>query len=341
MKVTGLLQEFIVQGEAKAFDSGHASTLVQLKDGTVVSAWFGGSAEKAPDVEIWVSRRVNGVWERPGVAASVRGVAQWNPVLFQKSDGTIVLFFKVGAEISSWETWYTESCDGGVTFSPARKLMEKNAASGRGPVKNKPIRLTNGTVLAPASLEGALWDVFVDISDDDCATWKKSGPVPIKRASYGSIHRPYDRHALYGKGGIQPTLWEDEKGEVHMLFRTDASRIFRSDSTDGGHTWSLAYDTGLPNNNSGIDLVRLANSDIVLVYNPRENLPNYYKGPRTPLSVAVSKDNGETFTRLLDLETEAGNFSYPAVITNEKNEILITYTWNRETIRFAKLTYED
>ncbi len=125
-----------------------------------------------------------------------------------------------------------------------------------------------------------------------------------------------------------------------MFLRSTSSRIFRSDSKDGGKTWCMAYDTGLPNNNSGIDLVRMASGDIVLVYNPRENLPNFRKGPRTPLSVAVSKDNGETFTHLLDLETEAGNFSYPAIITNEKNEVLITYTWNRETIAFAQFMYE-
>lgn len=342
MRVKNLIQEFIIN-EDRPFDSGHASTLVQLADGTVVVAWFGGSWEKASDVAIWMSRRVNGVWEYPKVVAEVRCVAMWNPVLFQKQDGTVVLFYKVGATISEWKTWFVESSDGCVTFTEPAELVPGDEIGGRGPVKNKPIRLQDGTVLAPASLEGGVWDSFVDISKDDCKTWEKSSLVPIRRCSADirMINRPYNKHYLFGKGAIQPSLWQDAAGDVHMLLRTTSSRIFRSDSKDGGRTWCTAYDTGMPNNNSGIDLVKMNNGDIVLVYNPRENLPGYYKGARTPLTVAVSKDNGDTFEHLIDLETEPGHYCYPSVICNEKNEILITYTWNRETIVFCQLEYEE
>ena len=59
-------------------------------------------------------------------------------------------------------------------------------------------------------------------------------PVPILLALM--VDRPYDRHNIYGKGAIQPTLWEDQNGLVHMFLRTTSSRIFRSDSSDGGRT---------------------------------------------------------------------------------------------------------
>ena len=45
MKVKNMVKELIA-GEERAFDSGHASTLVQAADGTVIAAWFGGSWEK-------------------------------------------------------------------------------------------------------------------------------------------------------------------------------------------------------------------------------------------------------------------------------------------------------
>ena len=342
MKVKKVIQEFIIKEEEKPFDSCHASTLIQTEDGVTVAAWFGGSREKGPDVDIWVSRRVNGLWETPVIAAQVRAVAMWNPVLFQKQDGTILLFFKVGAAIPEWKTYVVESEDGGVTFTAPRELVPGDESGGRGPVKNKPIRLMDGTVLAPASLEGDTWDAFVDISVDDCATWEKSSLVPLRRAGTDSrvMHRPYDRRLLFGKGVIQPTLWQDEKGDVHMLLRSTSSRIFRSDSADGGRTWCTAYDTGIYNNNSGIDLVRMDSGDIILVYNPRENIPGMNSGPRTPLTVAVSRDNGSTFTDLLDLETGEGAYCYPAVICSGKNEILITYTWQRKNIVFCKLEYE-
>ena len=341
MKIKEFTQEFIFE-EDRPFDSAHASTLVELKHGDILAAWFGGSWEKGPDVAIWAARRLKGVWEKPRMVADIRNVAHWNPVLFRGEDGRILLFYKVGATIPQWQTYVMESTDEGETFSEARQLVEGDVSGGRGPVKNKPIRLKSGRVLAPASLEGETWDAFVDISDDDCKTWEKSSRVPLRRSGFDiqMVDRPYDKHYIYGKGAIQPTLWEDETG-VHMFLRTTSSRIFRSDSTDEGNTWNVAYDTGLPNNNSGIDLTGLPGGEIVLVYNPRENLPNYYKGPRTPLVVSVSKDGGETFELLKVLEDQRGNYCYPAVICNDRNEIMITYTWNRERVVYCKIVYED
>ena len=341
MKIRNLVQEFVT-GEEKGYDSSHASTLLQLKDGNILAAWFGGSWEGENDVAIWGARRVNGVWETPRILADVWDVPCWNPVLFRKEDGGIILFFKVGRTIPIWKTWYVESYDEGVTFTKPKELVENDPFDGRGPVKNKPIRLADHTVLAPASWEDNNWDAFVDISTDDCKTWTTSQLVPLRRSCYDiqMVDRPYDKHYIWGQGVIQPTLWQDAEGDVHMFLRSTSSKIFRSDSKDGGRTWCTAYDTGLPNNNSGIDLVKLNNGDLVLVYNPRENLPNYHKGPRTPLTVALSKDNGETFEEILVLEDKPGNYCYPAVICNEEGKIMITYTWNRENIVYCEFELE-
>lgn len=344
MKATHVTQEFVTP-EERPFESCHASTLLTLKDGGLLAAWFGGSWEKNPDTAVWVSRRRNGVWEPPRVAADIRGVPIWNPVLFRRADGSIRLFFKAGHEIAAWKTWYADSRDEGDTFTAPAELVPGDASGGRGPVKNKPLRLRDGTVLAPASVEAdGLWDAFVDISTDDGARWEKSAPVPVRRVLLRQgvdpqvIHQPYDPHRLFGAGMIQPALWEDRDG-VHMLCRTTSSRIFRSDSADGGRTWSLARDTGLPNNNSGIDLCALPDGTLLLAYNPRENLPGFHKGPRTPLSVALSADGGRSFEPLLTLEDGAGNYSYPAIIA-EGNRVMITYTWNRERIRFCSFILE-
>lgn len=340
MKIKEFTQEFIIE-EDRDFDSAHASTLLELKNGDVLAAWFGGSWEKGADVAIWVSRRVSGKWERPRKAADRRAVAMWNPVLFRRADGSIRLFYKVGATIQQWQTWYMDSFDEGESFTEPKELVEGDVG-GRGPVKNKPIRLADGTVLAPASFEGDTWDAFVDISYDDAQTWQKSELVPMRRSCFEiqMVDRPYNKYYCFGKGVIQPSLWQDETGDVHMFLRSTSSRIFRSDSKDGGKTWCTAYDTGLPNNNSGLDLVKLPDGNLVLAYNPRENLPNYYKGPRTPLVLAYSKDNGEHFEELKVLEDGPGGFAYPAIICNDKNEILVTYTWKRERIVFCKLVYE-
>lgn len=341
MKVVSVTKEFIFE-EERDFDSAHASTLLELNNGQILAAWFGGSWEKNPDTAIWTSLRTEKGWGRPRCAADDSKCAMWNPVLFQKKDGTILLFYKVGAEIPEWKTWLVTSKDNGETWSAPRELVKGDVSGGRGPVKNKPILLTNGDILAPASVEGETWDAFCDSSKDGGETWEKSGTVPLRRAGYTAqmVDYPYEKHRCFGKGIIQPSLWQDQTGAVHMLLRSTSSAIFRSDSSDNGRTWCTAYATGLPNNNSGLDLVKLPGEELILVCNPTENLPNYHKGPRTPLSVLYSGDNGETWTELLTLEDGPGGFAYPAVICNERNEFLITYTWKRERIVFVRVRYE-
>src|SRR5215217_5034099 len=84
--------------ERAPFPSAHASTIVESRDG-LVAAWFGGTAERNPDVGIWVSRREASGWSAPieianGVQPDGSRHPAWNPVLFQPSDGPLILFYK-------------------------------------------------------------------------------------------------------------------------------------------------------------------------------------------------------------------------------------------------------
>ena len=339
MKLLEAKKEFIMEDD-RDFDSCHASTLIKLPCGDILAAWFGGSAEKHPDVAIWMSRRTADGWERPFIVADTWNIALWNPVLYRRADGRIFLFYKEGVTIPGWRTMVKTSDDDGRTWTTEKELVPGNIG-GRGPVKNKPITLSNGDILAPASVEsGTLWDAFTDISRDG-ETWVKSPLVPLRRGDYNNVDRPLNKYLCFGDGIIQPTLWESAPGKVHMLLRSSSSAIFRSDSEDYGRTWCTAYQSGLPNNNSGIDLVKLANGYLVLAYNPVGNLPNYHKGPRTPLALALSKDNGETWEELLVLENTPGGYAYPAIICDdEKQELHVTYTWKRERIAYWNIKYE-
>jgi predicted neuraminidase len=258
-------------------------------------------------------------------------------VLFQAADKRILLFYKEGATIPQWRTMVMSSGDGGHSFSPARELVPGDVG-GRGPVKNKPVLLQNGGIAAPASLEGEIWDSFVDLSHDNGETWQKSGMIPVRRTGYQVPDLLYDPRHCFGKGLIQPTLWESAPGSLHALMRSTSSAIFRSDSTDGGKSWCCAYDTGLPNNNSGIDLVKLPSGGLVLAWNPVGNLPNYYKGPRTPLVISYSGDNGETWDQVFTLEDTQGSYAYPAIVADDTH-LYLTYTWHREQIVYWKLSY--
>jgi predicted neuraminidase len=318
---TGLIvfkEDFVFQDD-RPFPQCHASTLVRTNDGNFLVAWFGGTHEKHDDVGIWLSKGKPGHWSAPLEIAKLREDPHWNPVLFMVPDGEIILYFKVGKTIDEWETWYMISSDNGDTWSDAKELVPGDKG-GRGPVRSKPIILSNGTWLAPSSNElNGVWNAFVDRSEDGGKTWIASSFIDIGIDSAS------------GEGVIQPTLWESGPGKVHMLLRSSYGLICRSDSEDYGKTWSPVYKTTVPNPNSAIDVTRLNNGVLVLVFNPvGENW-----GARFPLNIAVSRDNGLTWPTQLEIEqgSDDDEFSYPSVI-HFSDTIAGTYTWNRQRIAF-------
>src|SRR5688572_21588139 len=169
-KVEMIAKEFVF-GDDRPFAQCHASTVLRTDDGKFLVAWFGGTHEKHDDVGIWLSKGEPGNWSAPKEVAKIREDAHWNPVLFKDPSGTITLFFKVGKTIDFWETWVMTSNDNGETWSKASELVAGDKG-GRGPVRNKPIVLSNGTWLAPASNElEKVWNAFVDRSEDSGKTW--------------------------------------------------------------------------------------------------------------------------------------------------------------------------
>ncbi|MBL7756454.1 MAG: exo-alpha-sialidase, partial [Chitinophagaceae bacterium] len=92
----------------------------------------------------------------------------------------------------------------------------------------------------------------------------------------------------------------------------------------------------IPNPNSGTDAVTMSNGTQVLVYNPTERYPGKWGGPRYPLAVATSTD-GRNWRPVLTLETEPGEYSYPAIIETTPGQLVISYTWKREKIKVWKI----
>lgn len=310
-------KQFIFDSEKVIYGECHASTVCALDDGTFVSAWFGGEKEGRDDVMIWLSRCENGIWTSPVCVTKEEGIPHWNPVLYGEDDGSVTLYYKVGKKIWDWKTMFMKSFDGGKSWTAAQELVQGDETGGRGPVRNKILKASNGYLLAPASTERERWFSFVDLFDGEKWTKKE---IPVKTQEKDIVKM------------IQPALWESQKGHIHALMRTSAGLIYRSDSSDFGQSWCKAYATNMPNNNSGIDCVKAHDGTVVLVCNP--NGKDW--GARTPLSVFASKDNGVTFEKQLDLETQEGEFSYPCIIS-KGNKVYVTYTYKRKNIAFCEI----
>lgn len=320
-----ITKELIYPVDGGKTPSSHASTLIIQKDGSIRAAWFGGAHEKNPDVEIYTAVRKDGKWLEAEMVSVKSDTACWNPVLYaDPSDADhILLFFKRGAEITGWQTFVRESFDSGMTWSEEREAVPGDTSDGRGPVKNKMLLLSDGTLLAGASHEAedkTWWKVFFDLSFDGGKTWERTDYV-IPESIEGK-----DEVKL-----IQPTMWE-ENGKVHALLRSDAGFVYRCDSDDMGRTWSRAYPTSLPNNNSGIDLVKLPDGRLALICNPVSD--NW--GARTPISLFLSADNGATWQKELDLEASEGEYSYPAILYRE-GKLHITFTYQRKSVMYCEV----
>jgi alpha-L-rhamnosidase len=327
-----VLSEFIY--ESAPFPSAHASTIVETPDG-LVAAWFGGTAERNPDVGIWVSRHDGGRWSAPVEVAS--GVQPdgtrhpcWNPVLFQPPAGPLVLFYKVGPSPRAWWGMARASSDGGRTWSEAAKLPDGIL----GPIRAKPVLLPDGTLLAGSSTEHAGWVVHMERFKGDTQlfrgdrTKKLSVPMTIESLAdpkswqkSGPLNDPKEF------GAIQPTILVHSPARLQILTRSQQQVITEAWSEDGGRTWGRMTATPLANPSAGIDAVRLRDGRFALVYNPTAR-------GRERLEIAISTD-GKAWTRGVELENSPGEYSYPAMIQTRDGLIHVTYTWQRRRIRHA------
>ena len=336
---------FLLASGHDLFNNCHASTLLRQPNGDLLCAFFAGLREGEGDTAIWLAHFRSGKWQTPRRVFAEDGLAHWNPVLH--SDGLrLWIFYKVGPTVHDWTTRWAASEDGGETWNVPRPLVPGDLTP-RGPVKNKMITLSNGEWIAPASVETeAYWDAFVDISPDSGLTWNRFDvPIEHRSASAKASDKTWQglkADALWETdldrvfkwdGVIQPPLWESAPGQVHMLLRSTRGKVYRSDSRNFGRSWSSAYATSLPNNNSGIDLVQMKGHRLVLAFNPIEG--NW--GSRSPISLAGSTDNGTTWSNPVHMETEEGEFSYPAIVAHG-DDLHVTYTWNRKNIVYRRVS---
>jgi len=327
-----LVSEFIFT--SAPFPSCHASTIVELRNGDLLVAWFGGTDEGEPDVAIWGARRTGGHWSAPAQLVREPETPAWNPVLFYSRDGRLWLYYKFGTSPSTWTAGRMWSADHGQTWSEPEHLP----AGLYGPIKDKPLVLDDGTIVSGTSVESyRSWAVWIERSSDDGKSWTKFGPITVPLDSAGAVAPAQVPAQVQGssewkhtRGIIQPAIVSMGGGRLRLFARSTSNigAICVADSWDRGVTWTPARPIDLPNPNSGIDAVGLQDGRIVLVYN------NTTSG-RTPLNLALSKD-GEHFQMFSVLESQPGEYSYPAIIQGRDGDLHITYTWNRTRIRYVR-----
>ena len=130
------------------------------------------------------------------------------------------------------------------------------------------------------------------------------------------------------RGAMEPHIVELSNGRLLMYLRTQLGAVFQSDSTDGGENWSKPQTTPLKASESMPTLTKLPQTgDLLVIWNNADYDPDFdHCGKRTPLTVAISKDEGQTWENFKNIETDPEwEFTNPSCHFTSSGKVIITY----------------
>jgi len=292
----------------------HVAGITEMPNGDLLVVWVAGSAEAAKDTVIVASRRMKGqaAWSNPSVVANNPEASVANPTLFVDDRGVAWLFHVELLEegnLCASRIVVQTSGDSGQTWSASRQAYDQLCTL----IKNKPIITQGGAWILPAYQQAIYQSQFL-FSVDRGQTWEATSPL-----------------LTLPDNNLQPALVQLSDGSLYALMRSSAESGFTWEgrSTSCGKSWSLTERRDLPNPGSGIDLIQLADGRLLLAFNPDSQ-------ERTPIAVAVSEDDGQTWSSPKNIETGPPQLSYPSVIQAHNGAIYIVYSHRLAFIQFAE-----
>ena len=190
--------------------------------------------------------------------------------------------------------WYCNNADRAFSLSTGRVILPAH-----GPYAENYI---GGTRYRGGNLHS-----FVFYSDDGFRTWKRSSNSMTAK----------------GRGCHEPTIVELKDGRLLCLMRNTNRCQYSSISVDGGDHWTTPVPTVLESPESPAIVKRIPTSgDLLVLWN---NVASSSNWPRTPLTAAISRDEGKTWTNFRDIDNRPDyDAAYPSV-TFVGDEALITY----------------
>ncbi len=299
----------------------HPACMEELATGDLYLVYYGGQGEYAAGTAVFGSRREQSSrWTSPREIARDPIRSLGNAVVWRAPDGLVWLFYVVrdGATWSTSRIQFKTSSDDARTWSDASVLSLEPGTM----VRNRPIVLDDGTYLLPAyretggdpELVGPDSTSMVFRFDTKTKNWTEGGRIRSPR------------------GNIQPAIAQLSDGSLLAYCRRgggygadEVGHVIRSSSRDGGRTWSPGVDTAFPNPNAAVDLIRLKSGTLLMVYNPSMNT-------RTPLAVALSDDEGRTWTVRRNVAEGPGDFAYPSAYQARDGLIHLVFTSQGRTV---------
>lgn len=342
----------------------HAAFLSRHPDGRLDCLWFGGSLEGKADICIWRAILAPGsdCWSPAIRISNDPERSEQNPVQFLAPDGRVLIL-------------HTAQPRGGRQDECAVLMRVEGGEAVELPLPpgtfiRAPIHVrSDGAWLLPlfhcVQSPGAQWTgrhdhASVAISADAGATWRLVR-VP---GSTGCVHM-----SIVDLGAA------DGQHLAAFFRRRQADHVYRTESRDGGESWSVPEPTDVPNNNSSIAVIRLADGRLAIACNPvnaamspdrraslydelgEDDRPQATGGctpiwgvARGPLSLCLSSDQGRSFPQRILVEDSPGTclsndsldgrnleLSYPSLAQAPDGSLDLAYTLYRRAIRHVRL----
>ncbi len=280
------------------------------------------------------------------------------PSLLRMGNGDLGLFYLVKKGFHDCRLFLKRSRDEGKTWSDAVCCIP---APGYYVVNNeRPIRLSSGRIVVPANYHRMRGEDPGDwssadyrgiacfyLSDDDGKTWREA-------AQWCSIASPNSKSGLQESG-----ILELKNGALWAWSRTDMGRQYETYSFDRGETWTTAQPGIFYSSCSPLSMKRMPGTDyLVALWNPHpykkldwhggiytHGEGTYVKEDRNPLVMAVSEDDGKTWSdySVLEDDTDKG-FDYTSILFYKDNIILayrVIYTDEKRNTRIRMIKQSD
>ena len=190
--------------------------------------------------------------------------------------------------------------------------------------RSRPIVLANGDYLLPVYHETG--EDRERTAPDTCNYFLRYDP---KSKTWSPTNRIYSEI-----GNLQAAAVEIDDNYLIAYLRRGGGFgpmkdgvLYRSESRDGGWTWSPGERSPFRNPNSAADFIKLHNGHLLLVFNDNN------EGRRMPLTVAISVDNDQSYPYRRNIVNEPGNTAaYPSAMQSQDGKIHIVYTSSRRTV---------
>jgi predicted neuraminidase len=300
----------------------HPASITELDNGDLYIAYYGGDGEYRPGTAVYGTRLPKGgsKWSEPVVLAKDPFYSVGNGVVWQAPGGMVWLFYVIrpGATWSTSRIAAKVSTDGAKTWSDSTIVSFEEGMM----VRSQPIALLDGTYLLPVYRETGGDPNFV--GPDTCSLFLRFDP---KTNQWRETNRVYSR-----LGNLQPSVAQIDENYLIAYCRRGADYkpridgyMVRTESRDGGRTWSEGQETEFPNPNAAVEFIKLHSGNLLLVYNDSMS-------SRTPLTVAISTDHGKTFPHRRNIGEGENSFAYPYAIQTRDGKIRVVYTSDRRSV---------